>query len=125
MTLRRALALCLAAVLCWSSLSTQESWLDVIAGADPACLAEPGADGPVTSPAGLLCSGSVGDHHLDDQPGQPADAATDQPVLPSAGAGRSSDEPAHVVPARPAGPRHPAPALEGPMRPPRAAPHLA
>ncbi|MBK9135716.1 MAG: hypothetical protein IPM15_15605 [Betaproteobacteria bacterium] len=125
MTLRRALALCLAAVLCWSSLSTQESWLDVIASADPACPSRPGPDGHDAAPAGLPSGGSVGDHHLDDQPGQPTDAAADQPVLPVRAAGVETHEPARLAPAWPAGKRHAAPSLDGPMRPPRATRPLA
>lgn len=125
MSLRRAFALCLALVLCWSSLSTQESWLDVVAGADATCIAEAAAGGPAKTP-GATAGGTVSDHHLDDQPGQPAtDAGADQPVLPTADGPPRGVERTSLIPPGVPIKRYAHPALDGPRRPPRAAGLLA
>lgn len=125
MSLRRAFALCLALVLSWSSLSTQESWLDVVAGAETVCLADIAASGPAAAP-GTTPGGSVGDHHLDDQPGQPAgDTGADQSALPSSGVPARAVERASLRPPGTPAKRYAPPALDGPRRPPRAAGLLA
>jgi hypothetical protein len=117
----RVLALLLALVLFWSGFTTQEQAISFASSNNEQ--AAVGSPGELPQP---VHDGSIDDHHLDDQPGQTlAEGAMDPLPLLTTG-------PAAAVPALTMSRPRPyamaawlAPYLDGPQRPPCAAPLVA